>query len=284
MSTRESDFILACKKGTAEQVMKLLTPKLLTAADETGNLPLHILASRGAIDIVKILLENQPRMLVLQQNRAHAIPLHYAAKNGHLETVNLLLQYRPEQQVLIADDGGSIPLHLSARMGHAEVVRSLLQYQPTIQVMTTDKQTSWRPRLPLHFACERGYVEIADQLLLHEPARQVLHDGGMDYKASVLFTLVEARSRIESSARIAAAVLSFETERQLSTPMRGLLWNLWRDSDHWFNTLVALFRECVIQESDLPQLASDKTIEKLRDAVADMHKPKSARSVYVASE
>ena len=63
------------------------TDNLPCKASKTGDIPLHIAASRGSITVVKSLLDRTPYLKgqIRMKNKAGKTPLHVAAENGKKE-------------------------------------------------------------------------------------------------------------------------------------------------------------------------------------------------------
>jgi len=68
------------------------TDNLPCKASKTGDIPLHIAASQGNLNVVKSLLEKAPycEHQIKRENKAGKTPLHVAAENGEREWVNVL--------------------------------------------------------------------------------------------------------------------------------------------------------------------------------------------------
>ena len=60
--------------------------------------PIHIASARGDLNIVKMLLEVEANVNVIDSN--HNTPLHLAAHNGHIEIVKILLSVGANKNLL----------------------------------------------------------------------------------------------------------------------------------------------------------------------------------------
>lgn len=95
--------------------------------DKFGCHPLHLAASKGDIDMVKLLLQHKAP--IDAQNRDGLTPLHYAckAKKENVRMVELLLANGADEN--LATRRGLLPSHIAARKGYAKIVALLSQYQ-----------------------------------------------------------------------------------------------------------------------------------------------------------
>ncbi len=105
--------------------------------------PLMIAARRGALDLVKPLLQ-AGASIELPDNVYGCRPLHHAAIGGHVAVVKALLDAGAE--VTAKDYKGATPLQLAQKKGHAEVVQLLTQAEAAIP-----KPFPGFPLLPLVF-------------------------------------------------------------------------------------------------------------------------------------
>lgn len=135
--------------------------------------PLHLAASLGHSQIVKMLLERDDILPDLEDN-GYRTPLSYAAGNGHVFIVKLFLQQnsvKPDSK----DYYERTPLSYAAENGHLVVVETLLQ-QDCVEADScswdTDASGRYRPdagdRSPLSFAAENGHLAIVKLLAQRE--------------------------------------------------------------------------------------------------------------------
>lgn len=133
-----NSLLLACKKGDAESVKRLLdAPDIeVNKADDSGITPLS-------------------RACVL----------------GRAEIINLLLKH-PGIKVNLADNKGNTPLSRACALGRTGIVNLLLGH-PEIKI----NKTNFEGNMPLSWACLRNYTEILFFLLqdrkLHIPSNPV---------------------------------------------------------------------------------------------------------------
>ena len=126
-------FHYAAVKGRmkiVEYFIDMAAPGNKNPKNTFGEIPLHLAAFFGHLDVVRLFLDNKDIEKNSKANNAcmHCngrTPLHWAARNGHLEVVRLFLD-NIEIENNPKDAKGSTPLHSAAKYGHLEVVRLLL--------------------------------------------------------------------------------------------------------------------------------------------------------------
>lgn len=155
------------------------------------NLAIRIACAAGNLDIVRLLLREQPVVNLCMCLRIAAgaghpkvvevlvetgadvnnvdvtkkTSLHYAAENGYYQVVKQLLNLGAELST--ADDDGYTALHFAAMNGHLAAVRVLLS-QPECDIDT--KRWSIKP---LHLAAKNGHVALVKELLTQDPPADV---------------------------------------------------------------------------------------------------------------
>jgi ankyrin repeat protein len=179
--------------------------------DNRGNTPLHFAASRGHLEVTRILLElkadadslNSEGLTPLQRasegpregylaifqlfldhganvnvhdNRGSTL-LHFAASEDHLEVARMLLERKANVNAL--DDEGSTPLHQasqSSRSGDPDIVQLVrLLLDDGADIHARDN----RGNTPLHFAASRGHLEVARMLLELKADVNALNNEGL---------------------------------------------------------------------------------------------------------
>ncbi|XP_034706979.1 ankyrin repeat-containing protein At5g02620-like isoform X2 [Vitis riparia] len=112
--------------GFAEALVEKF-PELLTRADFKGNTPLHIASRTGCSDMVKCFLESKNAKQALQMKNERAdTALHVAVSNGHLEVVKPLVQENPKLLDLVNNHKES-PLYLAVERGFFNIADELLK-------------------------------------------------------------------------------------------------------------------------------------------------------------
>lgn len=176
-STKLSQSMLgAVQQGNSAQLSSLLakinTPKrrkkVLGLSDTTGQLPIHVAASGGQIDCLKILLKEDETLLNARDG-SQWTPLLCGAANGHLEICSFLLQASCDPSA--QNKSGTSALHQLARKiptkekeeMYLQVLENILSLVETPDISNNLKET------PLHQASMRGNL-TAVKLLLENKA------------------------------------------------------------------------------------------------------------------
>ena len=71
--------------------------------------PLHIACDIGNKEIVRLLLDNNADIEIVDNN--YMTPLHYATKNNNLKIIKLLIKYKAKINVI--DSYKRLPIHLT---------------------------------------------------------------------------------------------------------------------------------------------------------------------------
>ena len=114
-----------------EAVLKML-PNLVNESDKNGSTILHRAASRGYLELCKLLIEIDPELVMKVDNRG-ALPFHGCCFNVKVKTAKYLYQLYPE--IIGIPLGGHPPLHLALyKCGYknlidaVELIRFVLQH------------------------------------------------------------------------------------------------------------------------------------------------------------
>ncbi|XP_048059090.1 transient receptor potential cation channel, subfamily N, member 1 isoform X2 [Megalobrama amblycephala] len=142
-----------------EMLSNVPTNQLQTAINKhakNGWSPLLLAAEQGHTEVVRVLLQNNARVDVFDEEGKAAI--HLAAEQGHQDIVDILLSHKAF--VNTKTKLGLTPLHLSARTGSARLVRLLVEtHQASVDALSLRKQT------PLHLAAISGQLDVCSSLL-----------------------------------------------------------------------------------------------------------------------
>ena len=98
------------------------------ALNEDHQTALQIAAGQGHTDVVLLLCETQPGIILHQDVRGRD-PVMEASRNGHDTVLQILLTYAPggaDAAVAQADLDGNTALHFASSYGHLLVLRTLL--------------------------------------------------------------------------------------------------------------------------------------------------------------
>ena len=129
--------------------------------------PLHYAAFYGLLDVVKLLVIEQPQDVNALGFDYDGTPLFGASRNGHLEASRILLENGADAKA--HDNKHRAPLHWASKRGRVEVVRVLLEHGADAKAQDD------RRRTPLHRASQRGHVEVA-RILLESDADPLAQD------------------------------------------------------------------------------------------------------------
>uniref|UniRef100_A0A3P8Z511 Ion transport domain-containing protein n=1 Tax=Esox lucius TaxID=8010 RepID=A0A3P8Z511_ESOLU len=123
---------------------------------KNGWSPLLVAAERGHPEVVSILLQNQARVDVFDEEGKGA--LHLAAEQGHEDVADILLSHKAF--VNAKTKLGLTPLHLGAQKGSAGLVKLLVErHLASIDSLSLRRQT------PLHLAAVSGQLDVCSSLL-----------------------------------------------------------------------------------------------------------------------
>jgi len=113
----------AASRGHAEVCRLLLTLRAdANRCDSHGAAPMHLVASKGRVSIVNLLLEADARSAHAMDHSGRT-PCHMAALKGHLTIVRLLVAAQANATAQAYD--GRTPLDMARRGQHAEVIEYL---------------------------------------------------------------------------------------------------------------------------------------------------------------
>lgn len=127
----------------------------INAKDSDGNTPLHIAASKGSLDIVRLLVDSGA--IIGDLNNRQATPLHLAASADSVEVISFLLGKGADIEAV--DSSVMTPLNEAAKQGKEKSVNILTQSGANIN--TSDS----RLNTPLHWAANYGYNAIINTLV-----------------------------------------------------------------------------------------------------------------------
>jgi len=116
---------------------------------------IHKAVQSGDLENVKIILEKDPELVKLKDNRG-MIPIGIAVMMGHSDIVKLLIEKGSEFRYF--DDDFS-PLHMAAAYCRTDIARLLIEKGADIEYRGSDGKT------PLHFAAYSGRKQIGELLV-----------------------------------------------------------------------------------------------------------------------
>ncbi len=119
----------------AQKLIELGAP--LHVVDETGGTPLHLAASIGNADLVKLLLEHGAQvdeairdLDTISYDSIYATPLQLASEYGQKKVVQLLLTAGANVNTKSKDN--TTPLYRAVKNSHSDVVQLLIQAGATV--------------------------------------------------------------------------------------------------------------------------------------------------------
>ena len=131
---------LAASRGHLDVVRVLISEFKadVNASNSNGTTPLHEAASRGHLDVVRVLI-SEFKADVNASNSNSTTPLHEAASRGHVVRV-LISEFKADIKSL--DDYGNTPLYEAVYIGHLNVVRVLVsEFKADVNVCDNDITT-----------------------------------------------------------------------------------------------------------------------------------------------
>jgi hypothetical protein len=151
----DKKLLEAVRRGNAYKVIEFLREGAnVNTRDEDGLTPLHYAASRGYVEVARLLLENGAD--VNAKNEHGITPLHFAASEGHADVARLLLERGADANA--RDEDGLTPLHNAAANGHLDVVKLLLEKGADPAIRSNGGWT------PLDIARALGHAEVVKVL------------------------------------------------------------------------------------------------------------------------
>lgn len=106
-----------------------------------GWTALHVAASKGNVETVRLLLEPRYSADVNARTNSQRTPLHLAAMKGHEEVVDLLLT--SGALVNTVDEDGCAAIHYAAGFNHIPVARALLACDCDISLINSINKTAY---------------------------------------------------------------------------------------------------------------------------------------------
>ncbi|CAG2229182.1 unnamed protein product [Mytilus edulis] len=140
--------------------------RMIHVSDRNGNTPLHLAATNGYPNIVKLFVEAGRNVNLL--NNEKLSPFFYACQNNSIPVVNYLINLEGDfvkiNEKYMLRENKSV-LHIACLKGFERLAKILLDHHASINIQDTSGFT------PLHLTCLNGHYEIA--LLLLEKGANV---------------------------------------------------------------------------------------------------------------
>ena len=106
------------------------------------NRDIFTAAEKGDQNKVEAILLRDPTLANAHQPNGGRTPLHFAASRGHLEVAKLLIAYRAD--VNATTNHGATPLHWATTNGHKNVIEVLLANKADINQRDSNGRTAMR--------------------------------------------------------------------------------------------------------------------------------------------
>jgi len=135
----------AMKYAIQHNVIGLIRPLIEANADVNCvfeqfwfRTPLHRAASRGHADLCRLLLRLRANSTLRDSHGA--APIHLVASKGRLSIVDILIRHDPKT-VHAVDYGGRTPCHMAALKGHLAVVQRIAISRGSVSSQALDART-----------------------------------------------------------------------------------------------------------------------------------------------
>ncbi|KAM1167474.1 hypothetical protein TB2_029036 [Malus domestica] len=132
-------------------------------ATPRGNTVLHLAASTGHLQLIKLIVLNFPE-LVCKQNDDGELPLHVAASAGHLSAVHCLVDTAQGNMFNEKDGRGNTSLHVAVENNHQEVAMFLV-----CKDGSTSHSTNNSGKTPLCMAAETANLDLVNAMVAKTP-------------------------------------------------------------------------------------------------------------------
>ncbi|TMW69794.1 hypothetical protein Poli38472_001950 [Pythium oligandrum] len=150
-SADTSALLAAVRGGQREALERLLGTgvQVENVVDENGDSLLHVAATRGVVAVVRVILDTDGGMSLLEKpNNDGKTPLHSACSvNKNAEVVAELLGRGANGNAV--DNESRTPLHLACQAGARDMVESLVKHGVELNYLDRASES------PLHYAAEK---------------------------------------------------------------------------------------------------------------------------------
>ncbi|KAI3909162.1 hypothetical protein MKW98_012899 [Papaver atlanticum] len=180
-----SPLHIAVMSGDIKFAKRILSkkPDLAFKQDSNGFTPLHLASVRTSLQMVRLLLKDEPGRASAVQDRDGRTPLHLAAMKNRVEIMKLLLEEGlPEAIHKKNNQNGETILHFCVKSNTNLKILKLLVYKllhaplpeknpNPISINSTDNGGN----TILHLAAKMGNMKITNYLLLNSNVRIDIH-------------------------------------------------------------------------------------------------------------
>lgn len=169
----------------------------VNADDGHGNMPIHLAAQAGNMDLIKTLVGAGAQWQGKKNkfSEPHATPLHYA------KTVEIAEYFMKEGVAVDADSDMGQPIHAASHFGHVEVIGYLLAHGASLETTCFWRMGGLRAvhATPLWIAASAGRTDVIDYLANKggdirytvDHGGSLLHAAAMNGHANVITHLIE---------------------------------------------------------------------------------------------
>ncbi|OCT57962.1 hypothetical protein XELAEV_18002831mg [Xenopus laevis] len=148
----------AAQGNCPDTVRVLLShPSVRDEADLEGRTALMWAAGKGSDEVVRTMLELNPKLEVNRTDKYGGTALHAASLSGQITTVRILLENRAQADAV--DVMKHTPLFRACEMGHREVIATLIKGGAKVHLVDKDG------RSPLHWAALGGNANVCQILI-----------------------------------------------------------------------------------------------------------------------
>ena len=124
-----------------------------------GNSPLHSACYHGKLDVVQLLILEQPSLDINVRNHRGDSPLTLACQAGHLDVIHFLLTFI-NCDITHTNKAGDTPLHVACSEGHTAAVKVLCSSDKyAVDGKNRDGNS------PLALACRGGHLDVIKFLI-----------------------------------------------------------------------------------------------------------------------
>jgi ankyrin repeat protein len=137
-------------------VLSFLGCRNRNANDELDAGGIHFAARAGDLGKARALLDTNPALVFLTDNKYGRTALHWAVQSDHTDVAELLLSKNAD--VNAQDSGGRTPLDEAARLGYMDMAKLLLAHGASVNA-------GYKGVTPLHFAAVTNHGAMVELLL-----------------------------------------------------------------------------------------------------------------------
>lgn len=179
-----SDVFASCKTGQISSLEAVLqsndTIDINIITNSTGDIPVHVAASNGHTEIIKLLHDKGASLVSTGQNGDTA--LHCAVRNRHRSTMVYLKEQGADLNK--QNEAGDTAVHIATRQGFVELVEYLRLSGADVNIKNARGSTALHVAcqkrqepialMLLHLGCRMDIVDQMDEMAIHDACRESL--------------------------------------------------------------------------------------------------------------